>query len=1185
MKRKLSLLLAVVMILSSFSFVFADEDFNVPAFLEKNGILKGDTTGDLMLDQPLLRKDAVVLFARLLGKEAEAESFEMEGYPTFTDLAGNPYYDAFLAWAEYNEYFVGRPDGSFGYNDNLEAIESAIVLLRALGYTEEAADWDNAWETAKKLGLLKDIEVERRDLILREDVAQMIFNALGVEMKEEGITLAEFLGIELPEEPKPEKLEVVDVYAENLMEVEVELSNADLAKADLENPDNYRVINYPGIVEKAELIDNNVRLTLSKALTNNRTYELLIRGLDKELNGTYEFDVLDNTVPEVVDAVALGEYGIKVTTSEPVKEPQERFFLLDGKNVAMVVEQYGRDIILRPYHNRSFGEGEAVLTVKSLTDYAGFKSTSVDFDIVIEKDEEAPVAVGAEAREKEIIVEFDKDVYEPSVAKGNAVIQIGRNKIEATKAEKVDTNKVKYTFDRAFSDRASLTVKGVQNHSKVKMEEAEVDVVIVKDNLEPEVVYYDIFFLEGNDVRVELVFDEYLKEEANGSVKLYKDEVKAANEVELEKEDVEIDVEGNEVTILIKGLKVDTDYILEVEGFEDLAGNEMFVYYVDFTIPGVKTKSKIINILTDYVADEIEIRFNNPVDREFAEVLENYVIILANESEADLKELGGYVIVENDGYTVTLVVPGLNKDEHKSIRIAELKDKDGKRIEKVASHNLDELFGPLVTRAEKAIEKAGTNFKDEVKAVEEALVGNKNENADKLQKAVEALEKALDDAEKAAKKDAKKALEALIEEAEELYEEIEVAELLKAIRNAEKVLNDDKATSEDLNEAIEALEEAIEAAREEAAAKAVEALIAALPEVKDITADNLEEVREKAIEARKAYEALTEEQQKLVTNLPTLEEVEAKIEALDEEAAEEQELESAKEELSKAIEEAEKLLEEAKEILDEENDKVKELGNAINAAKVAVYEAKNIEEVESAKDELKSAMKAAEIEKAKKALEDKIAEAEALVEADYGELDVEKEVGALNTAISEAKQLLEDEDATVDSLEEALAALEEAIETFEEAVHAKKLGSSSMTNFNTHSGTDYKGVNVGFKLEDGIDFDKISSIMVNLYSEEGRLIASNKAIKDKHKELYTADQIPPVREFSTPFIVQEGTYKEEYWILGEWTPDVNKKPAKAELVIVDSKGNVYKKVNNSLSEDTARWESLFNPIGEETDTN
>ena len=114
--------------------------------------------------------------------------------------------------------------------------------------------------------------------------------------------------------------------------------------------------------------------------------------------------------------------------------------------------------------------------------------------------------------------------------------------------------------------------------------------------------------------------------------------------------------------------------------------------------------------------DEIEIRFNNPVDREFAEVLENYVITLANESEEDLKELGGYVIVERDGYTVTLVVPGLNKDEHKSIRIAELKDKDGKRILGVEKHDLDKLYKGLVKEAVIVVKEAkalGADFEKE----------------------------------------------------------------------------------------------------------------------------------------------------------------------------------------------------------------------------------------------------------------------------------------------------------------------------------------------------------------------------------------------------------------------------------------------------------------------------------------
>jgi len=169
---------------------------------------------------------------------------------------------------------------------------------------------------------------------------------------------------------------------------------------------------------------------------------------------------------------------------------------------------------------------------------------------------------------------------------------------------------------------------------------------------------------------------------------------------------------------------------------------------------------------------------------------------------------------------------------------------------------------------------------------------------------------------------------------------------------------------------------------------------------------------------------------------------------------------------------------------------------------------------------------------------------------------------AANVVVTDADQ------ATKDAVQDAK----------DEAAHADKLNSTSMTNFNTHSGEDYKGVNIGFTLQDGIDFDKISSIKVNLYSTEGTLIASNVAIKNKIKDLYTAQT--PVREFSTAFIAVDGTYKEEYWTLGAWTAKANVKPGKAELVIVDSKGNEYKKVNNSLSEATATWSSLFPPAGE-----
>ncbi len=109
MKRKLSLLLAVVMILGSFSFAFAKEDVKPADFLEDKGVLLGDESGDLMLDKPLERRDAVVMLSRLLGVEKEAKAFEEEGLPTWEDN-NDKYYNGFLAWAQSNEYFEGHSE-------------------------------------------------------------------------------------------------------------------------------------------------------------------------------------------------------------------------------------------------------------------------------------------------------------------------------------------------------------------------------------------------------------------------------------------------------------------------------------------------------------------------------------------------------------------------------------------------------------------------------------------------------------------------------------------------------------------------------------------------------------------------------------------------------------------------------------------------------------------------------------------------------------------------------------------------------------------------------------------------------------------------------------------------------------------------------------------------------------------
>ena len=95
MKRKLSLLIAVVMILGSFSFACRCR-FWSSRIPKRKGVLTGDTTGDLMLDKALERRNAVIMLAGLLGEDEEAKNFEQEGLPTFTDNT-DPFYNGYLS--------------------------------------------------------------------------------------------------------------------------------------------------------------------------------------------------------------------------------------------------------------------------------------------------------------------------------------------------------------------------------------------------------------------------------------------------------------------------------------------------------------------------------------------------------------------------------------------------------------------------------------------------------------------------------------------------------------------------------------------------------------------------------------------------------------------------------------------------------------------------------------------------------------------------------------------------------------------------------------------------------------------------------------------------------------------------------------------------------------------------------
>lgn len=206
MKRRISLLLVLVLFLGSFgSLALATRMGEAEGeFLRRQGILRGDENWDLRLDQPLTRKDMVVLLSRLMGKEREAKAFAT-GDLTFKDIPYD-YYKPYIAWAVEEGYITGYSEERFGFSDYISLEEGLVLLLRVLNHKD--LDYKSAYETALNLGLLRGLEsLEPGHKLLRGEVARLIYKALGLPVKGEGAPLASSLCITLPGEEEGGKIQ------------------------------------------------------------------------------------------------------------------------------------------------------------------------------------------------------------------------------------------------------------------------------------------------------------------------------------------------------------------------------------------------------------------------------------------------------------------------------------------------------------------------------------------------------------------------------------------------------------------------------------------------------------------------------------------------------------------------------------------------------------------------------------------------------------------------------------------------------------------------------------------------------------------------------------------------------------------------------------------------------------------
>lgn len=122
-------------------------------------------------------------------------------------------------------------------------------------------------------------------------------------------------------------------------------------------------------------------------------------------------------------------------------------------------------------------------------------------------------------------------------------------------------------------------------------------------------------------------------------------------------------------------------------------------------------------------------------------------------------------------------------------------------------------------------------------------------------------------------------------------------------------------------------------------------------------------------------------------------------------------------------------------------------------------------------------------------------------------------------------------------------------------------------NFNTHNGDDYKGINVGFSLNE--DFRNITELSVSLKKDDATLVTNT------HNDTLISHINSGNKLLSTPFIIQNKGYQETHWSLGTRTWSKDDKPTGFVVTVTDDSGVNFWPFTPVLSESTSTFESLF----------
>lgn len=190
MKKVLSLVLALAMILSSFSFAFAlpsdveGTDYaDAVARLGALDIIVGYEDGTFKPDNSITRAEFAAIAVRAMGMEDIAGGSAAN--TKFVDVLGTHWASGYINLASAQGIIVGYPDGRFMPEAQVTYSEAVAMLVRLLGYEPALTSdqWPSNYLTkASEIGLTLGVKFNYNDPAKRGVVSTLVNKALDIDL-------------------------------------------------------------------------------------------------------------------------------------------------------------------------------------------------------------------------------------------------------------------------------------------------------------------------------------------------------------------------------------------------------------------------------------------------------------------------------------------------------------------------------------------------------------------------------------------------------------------------------------------------------------------------------------------------------------------------------------------------------------------------------------------------------------------------------------------------------------------------------------------------------------------------------------------------------------------------------------------------------------------------------------------